>query len=390
MEYDFDRVIDRRNTDSTKWGFNEKQFGDKDVLSMWVADMDFESPAPVINAIIQRAQHGIFGYAMRPDSYYDSMVEWMRKRHGWEIKREWLANAPGVVNALDLAVHTFTQPGDKIIIQPPVYHPFFTIVRNNGRQLILNPLKLENGRYRMDLHDLERQIDGRTKVLILCSPHNPVGRVWTKEELAALGELCVRRNILIFSDEIHSDLILRGYKHSPLAMLSKELEQRTLTFIAPSKTFNVPGLGASAVIIPNHRLMTEFKHTLDNFGLELGNVFGTVALETAYRHGEEWLEQLLNYLQGNIDFVLRFIQTRVPKIKVIRPEGTYLLWLDCRELELDNAALRDLFLKKAKVALNEGHTFGTGGDGFMRMNIGCPRSILEEGLKRIERAVNNL
>lgn len=382
MKYDFDRVIDRRNTDSIKW----KTYGE-DILPMWVADMDFQAPPQVIAAIQQRAEHGIYGYAVRPDSYYQSMIDWMRRRHGWEIKRKWLAHSPGVVTALDLAVHAFTQPGDKIIVQPPVYFPFFTIVKNNGRQLVFNQLSAENGYYRMNLIDLERKIDNRTRALMLSSPHNPVGRVWSKDELIALGELCLRKNLLIFSDEIHSDLILPGHKHIPLALLSPELAEITITIIAPSKTFNVPGLYTAAAIIPNPKLHTQFDHMLENMALNNSNTFGMVGLEAAYRYGEEWLEALLDYLQGNIDFAIRFFQERVPKIKVVCPEGTYLLWLDCRDLGLDHDRLRDLFLKQAKVAMNEGHTFGPGGEGFMRMNLGCPRSVVQEGLERIERAV---
>ena len=353
MKFDFDRVIDRRNSDSSKW----KTYS-ADILPMWVADMDFQAPPQVIDAIQQRAQHGIYGYAVRPDSYYQSMIDWMRRRHGWDIQRAWLAHSPGVVTALDLAVHAFTQPGDKIIAQPPVYLPFFTIVKNNGRQLVFNQLSTENGYYRMDLADLERKIDNRTRALMLCSPHNPVGRVWTKAELIALGELCLRKNILIFSDDIHSDLILPGHKHIPLAMLSPELAEITITVIAPSKTFNVPGLYTAAAIIPNPKLRAQFNHMVENMSLNSSNVFGLVGLEAAYRHGEEWLEQLLVYLQANIDFAIRFFQQRIPQIKVRCPEGTYLLWLDCRELGLDHDGLRDLFLKQAKVALNEGHTFG--------------------------------
>lgn len=357
---------------------------------MWIADMDFQAPPQVVQAIQQRAQHGIYGYPIRPASYYEAIIHWVRKRHGWEIKGEWIAHSPGVVTGLALAVHAFTQPGDKIIIQPPVYPPFFTIVQSNGRQLVLNPLRHENGYYRMDLDHLEKQIDHRTRALILCSPHNPVGRVWSKDELVALGELCLRKNVLIFSDEIHSDLILREYHHTPLAMLSPELAEITLTFIAPSKTFNLPGLYTAAAIIPNYRLHTQFALTLENFGLKDSNIFGMVGLETAYRSGEEWLEALLDYLQGNLEYAIRFFRQRVPQIQVAPPEGTYLLWLDCRALGLDQAGLRHLFLKHAKVALNDGRLFGPGGEGFMRMNIGCPRSILQEGLERIERAVKNL
>jgi cystathionine beta-lyase len=383
MKYDFDRVIDRLETDSIKW----KTYP-PDVLPMWVADMDFESPKPVIDAILKRAQHGVFGYPTPPTSYHESIIDWMRQRHGWDVKREWLAHSPGVVTALNLAVNAFSQPGDKIIVQPPVYYPFFAVTRNNGRQLGFNPLREENGFYRMDLADLERHIDSRVKALILCSPHNPIGRVWSKEELAALGEICLRKNVLIFSDEIHSDLILGGNNHTPLAMIAPELADITLTFIAPSKTFNLPGLFSSTVIIPNPRLHAQFNHMLENIWLVHTNIFGMVALEAAYRHGGEWLAQLIEYLQGNVDFAIQFFKERVPQIKVGCPEATYLLWLDCRALALDEKQLRDLFLKKAKVALNEGQTFGPGGEGFMRMNIGCPRSVLQEALERIERAVN--
>jgi cystathionine beta-lyase len=387
MKYDFDRVIERRGTDSDKW-----QVYGAEVLPMWVADMDFLAPPQVIDALVKRAQHGVFGYPMHPDPYYEygSMIDWMRTRHGWNIKRKWITHSPGVVTALNLAVNAFTQPGDKIIVQPPVYPPFFSIVKNNGRQLVFNPLRTENGYYRMDLADLEKRIDSRTKALMLCSPHNPVGRVWTREELAALGEICLRKNVLIFSDEIHSDLILRGAKHTPLATISPELAEITITLIAPSKTFNIPGLFTSALIIPNPKLRAQFNHMLENMALNSSNIFGMVGLEAAYRHGAEWLDELLVYLQGNIDFTIRFFKERVPQIKITCPEGTYLLWLDCRDLGLGHDALRDLFLKQAQVALNEGHTFGAGGEGFMRMNIGCPRSVLQEGLERIERAVKSL
>ncbi len=389
MEYDFDRVIDRRQTDSVKWGLNAKLFGDADVISAWVADMDFESPAPVIEAILARARHGIYGYGVRPAAYTDSMVAWMQTRFGWTTASEWYAFSPGVVPALALAVHAFTQPGDKIIIQPPVYPPFFSIVKNNGRQLVFNPLKFHDGKFQMDLENLERQIDPRTKMLILCSPHNPVGRVWSREELTALGEVCLRHNLLIISDEIHADLVLRGHTHTPLAMLSDAFAQNTLTCIAPSKTFNIAGLYTAATIIPNARLRAQFNHTRENLGLEGGNVFGIAALEAAYRTGGEWLTQLLDYLQGNADFLMSYFAERIPRIKPIRPEGTYLVWLDCREMGLDDAALKEWMLKRARVAMNEGHTFGEQGRGFLRLNFGCPRATLVEILQRIEQAARS-
>jgi cystathionine beta-lyase len=387
MKYDFDRVIDRRGTDSVKWAVNEKRFGSRDVISAWVADMDFEAPPPVVQAIRARAEHGIFGYPIRPPGYYDALANWTRKRYGWEIQTEWATHSPGVVTGLCIAVHAYTQPGDKIIIQPPVYPPFFSVVRNNGRQLVFNPLKFADGTFRMDLENLEKQIDARTKMLILCSPHNPVGRVWTRDELSQLGELCLRKNILIVSDEIHCDLILRGYAHVPLARLSDALAQNTITTLAPSKTFNIPGLYAAVAIIPNPRLRAQFDTARENLGLEGANIFGMVALPAAYRTGEEWLEQLLDYLQGNLEFLLTYFEKHIPAIKPIRPEGTYLAWLDCRGMGLDDAALKEWMLKRARVAMNEGHTFGEPGRGFLRLNFGCPRATLEEALQRIEKAV---
>ncbi len=390
MKYDFDRVIPRTNTDSVKWMGLQDRFGVTDALPLWVADMDFESPAPVVQALVQRAQHGIFGYPWRSDAYYSAIVGWLARRHGWRVQRDWITVAPGVVTSLSVAVHALTQPGDKIVIQTPVYPPFFSAVRNNGRQLVRNPLRFENHFYRMDLQDLERKIDKRTKLLILCSPHNPVGRVWSREELAALGEICVRHDLLILSDEIHSDLILSGHRHTPIATISDELAERTLTFLAPSKTFNIPGLGTSFVVTPDENLRTRFKGMAENLGLEAGNVFGLLALQVAFDQGEEWLEQLLDYLAGNLDWATRFIRERIPGIQAVCPEGTYLLWLDCRGLGLEPAALKDFMLRQARVALNDGREFGKEGEGFQRLNVGCPRSVLAEALTRIETAVHSL
>lgn len=390
MQYNFDRVIDRRRTDSVKWSVNEKMFGSQDIISAWVADMDFESPAPVVEALCARAAHGIFGYPIRPAAYYDALINWMHKRHHWEIKTEWLTYSPGVVSGLCIAVHAYTQPGDKVIIQPPVYPPFFSVVRNNGRQLVLNPLRVIEGKYQMDLENLEKQIDARTKMIILCSPHNPVGRVWTRDELTQLGDLCLRKNILIVSDEIHCDLIFRGATHVPLAMLSDALAQNSITTIAPSKTFNIPGLYTAAAIIPNARLRAQFNIVRENFGLEGANVFGIAGFEAAYRAGAEWLDQLLEYLQGNLEFLQDYFEKSIPRIKLTRPEGTYLAWLDCRGLGLDDAALKEWMLKRARVAMNEGHTFGAEGRGFLRLNFGCPRATLAEALQRIADAAEKV
>jgi len=386
MQYNFDRVIDRRHTDSIKWSRNEKLFGNAEVIPAWIADMDFESPAPVIEALRARAAHGIYGYPIRPSGFYHALVQWMKKRHGWEIQPEWITYSPGVVAGLALVVHTFTQPGDKVIIQPPVYPPFFAIVTQNGRQLVLNPLQVIDGTYRMDLDDLERQIDARTKLLILCSPHNPVGRVWTRDELIRLGQVCLDKNILIASDEIHCDLLMRGARHIPLASLSDALAQTTITFVAPSKTFNLPGLYTAAAIIPNARLRAQFDHTRASLGLDGANIFGIVGFQTAYESGEEWLDQLLLYLQGNLEFLQNHFEKFIPRLRLTLPEGTYLAWLDCRELGLDTAGLREWMYTRARVAMNEGHTFGEQGRGFVRLNFACPRATLQEIVHRIEQA----
>lgn len=386
MHYDFDRIVDRRSTDSIKWSRNDKLFGDAGVIPAWIADMDFESPAPIIEALRARAAHGIYGYPIRPPEFYNALARWMHQRHCWNVQPEWITYSPGVVTGLALTVWAFTQPGDKIVIQPPVYPPFFTVVKNNGRQLVLNPLTIVDGKYRMDLEDLERQIDTRTKLLILCSPHNPVGRVWTRDELIALGELCLRKHVLIVADEIHCDLLLRGARHTPLASLSDALAQNTLTFVAPSKTFNLPGLYTAAAIIPNARLRAQFEAVRNDWGLEGSNIFGMAGFIAAYQYGEEWLDQLLVYLQENLEFLQNYFKKFIPRLGLNIPEGTYLAWLDCRALNLDDAGLRAWMYKRARVAMNEGHTFGEPGRGFVRLNFACPRATLQEIARRLEQA----
>ncbi len=389
MKYDFDKLIERHNTCSFKWDMAEKLVGESDVLPLWVADMDFQSPAAVLEALKKRIEHGIFGYTAIPDSCYDAVVGWMKKRHNWSVKKEWITFTSGVVPALHWSVMAYTHPGDKVIIQPPVYYPFFKAARFTGRQLIENSLKYENRRYVMDFEELEKQFDSRTKLFILCSPHNPVGRVWTREELTKLGELCLKYNVVICSDEIHSDLVFKNSTHIPTASISDEIAQITVTCSAPTKTFNFVGTGLGFVIIPNKRLFNEFSNIQNNVGYEseLGNLFGILATEIAYSHGEEWLDQVLDYLQGNLEFLTGYIERNIPEIKVIQPEGTYLIWLDCRALGMNDTELKDFLVKQAKVWLNDGPMFGSKEEGFQRINIGCPRSILEEALKRIEQAV---
>jgi len=389
MKYNFDEVIDRKNTNSIKFDWLEKNFGSSDMLPMWIADMDFKCPKPIVDALIKRAKHGIYGYSERGDSYFQSIIDWNKRRNNWELKKEWILFTPGVVPALNLLVRTFSFPGDKVIVQNPVYYPFDAAILNNGRRVQYNLLKYENNRYIMNYKDLEEKAkDPRVKLLVLCSPHNPIGRVWTKEELTKLGEICIENNIIVISDEIHSDLILKGYKHTPFASISEKFAQHSVTCTAPSKTFNLAGLQTSNIIIPNEHLRTYFSQTLESNAIMKPNAFGIVALKTAYNEGEEWLEQLLEYLNKNVCFIEEFIKEKMPEVKFIRPEGTYLAWLNFTALGKDEKELETIMHKKAKIALDEGYVFGKGGERFERINFACPRSILEEALNRIEKAIH--
>lgn len=390
LKYNFDKIVNRKGTGCKKWDGLKTWYGEDDLIPMWIADMDFESPPCVIEAIERRAAHGIYGYSIREESFYEAVVDWMGRRHGFSVEPDWIVPSPGVVPALILSILALTHPGDKVIVQSPVYPPFFSAIVENGRQVLINRLRFENGRYTMDLDDLKRSIDSRTRMILLCSPHNPVGRVWRSEELLRLGEICLDHDIVIVSDEIHSDIVFRGNEHTPIASISSELLENTITCTAPSKTFNIPGLATSVNIIPNERMRREFQHVVEALHLATSNAFGIVALEAAYRGGEEWLEELVLYLEENVKFLSAFLEERVPQIKLIKPEGTFITWLDCRGLPIEAEKTAEFFTRRAKVALNDGLTFGPGGEGFMRMNIGCPRSTLEEGLLRIEKAVKSL
>lgn len=362
--------------------------GENAILPMWVADMDFVAPPAVVEALVARAQHGIFGYTFRTPEYDQSVVNWMHRRHGWDIRPEWLCNTPGVVPALNLLVRTFVPAGGKVIVQPPVYYPFFSAIEHNGASIVRNPLLLQDGRYCMDLRGLEEIArDPLVKMVILCSPHNPVGRVWTRDELVRFGEICLRNNVLVVSDEIHGDLIFPGNKFVPFATLSEEFAQNAIVCTAPSKTFNLAGLKTSNIIIPNARLREQFDHLVHASGLAGMDAFGMVALQAAYNHGEEWLDQLLDYLQSNLRYVQEYLRAHLPEITAIQPEGTYLVWLDCRRLGLSAARLKDLCLEQARVYFDEGCIFGPEGEGFQRMNIACPRSLLAEALDRIRDTV---
>lgn len=383
--YDFDKIISRQNTNCAKW-----DAVDKDLLPMWVADMDFQSPPEVLAALQERVRHGILGYNGGYDSWSEALIKWTEKRNGWTPQQEWFSTSPGVVAALYMLVRALTQPGDRIIIQPPVYRPFFNVARSNGCELLENPLWFDGRKYRMNLGQLQLPKDARAKLLILCSPHNPVGRVWSREELEALGRFCLEHDIIIISDEIHSDLIFSNYRHTVLASISGELEQNTVICQAPSKTFNIPGIQASNVIIANEKLRSAYRRILHGSGLNLPNVFAVAAAEAAYRCGENWLEELMTYLEENYRFARNFFTTNIPEIKLVEPEGTYLLWLDCRGLGLNDKELDSFIKEKARLLLEPGTIFGTGGSGFQRMNIACPRQRLEEALLRLERAVRDL
>ncbi|TCP31279.1 cystathionine beta-lyase [Scopulibacillus darangshiensis] len=389
MKYDFNIETERFNTASVKWDETENLFGDKDILPMWVADMDFRIPDEVVEALKNRAEHGIFGYTTRSESYLNAVVDWMKERHQWDVKKEWLCHSPGVVTGLSLIVDAFTKPGDKVVIQPPVYYPFTKVVLKHGRDLVFNPLKFEDNRYTMDFDDLERKLDPDVKLLILCSPHNPVGRVWTKEELTRLGEICLKHGGIVVSDEIHFDLVFKEHQHVPFATISEAFANNAIVCTAPSKTFNLASLQTSNIIIPNDGLRETYTAQLEKYSLGMPNAMGMVAAEAAYRYGEEWLDQCIDYVKENLDFMTDYISKNIPKIKVIQPEGTYLAWLDCRLLDLEEKKQEELMLKKAKVAFDEGYIFGQGGTGFTRINLACPRSILVEGLKRLEQAVKN-
>ena len=384
MTYNFDELVDRTKTNCVKYDGRKMFFGNEDVLPLWVADMDFRTPDFIVKAIRERAGHEIFGYTFRSENYSRSIVDWLKRRHNWEIKPEWISFSPGVVAGLTMAIEAFSMPGDGVIIQPPVYFPFFDSVKGTGRELIENPLRQENGRYYFDLDDLKRKITARTKLLLLCNPHNPGGMAWNEKELTELAKICMENKVLIVSDEIHSDLIFPGFKHTPLAGISEEIAQNCVICMAPSKTFNTAGLTTSFLVIPNKRHFVAYERVMRLPHLHMGNIFGTVALEAAYTHGDEWLEQLINYLHTNYIFLENFFAEYLPEAKVMKPEATYLIWIDFSAYGLTNEDLNQKLIEGG-VGLNRGVQFGKQGSGFMRMNIGCPKSVLEEALIRIRK-----
>jgi cystathionine beta-lyase len=386
--FDFDRVIKREGTASLKYDGRQDMFGDSDVIPLWVADMDFASPPAVTAALIERANHPINGYTIFPESLYAALIDWFKRRHGWIIEREWIVMSPGVVPSLHAAVMAFTSAQDSVIIQPPVYFPFFSAVTDAGRNLLLNPLRLEKGQYRIDFEHLE-QCAADARMIILCSPHNPVGRVWRKDELTRLLEIAAKYDLIIFSDEIHADLVYPEAKHHILEPLSAN-RKNIITAVAPSKTFNTPGLNLSALIIPDASQRSAITKVFDGLHVSAANPFSIVAFEAAYQNGDVWLDTLLCYLKETRDFVVTYLNNHLPNIHVSAPEGTYLLWLDCRDLGMNDAQLRQFFIQHARVGLSPGIIFGEAGSGFMRMNIAAPRSVITTALNLISQAIKSL
>jgi len=387
MQYDFDTPIDRTHTWSIKHDFKKENGKADDILPLWVADMDFRSPDSVVEALKKAVDHGIFGYSRADESYFDAVAAWYQKRHHLTLQPEWMTCTPGIVFALSIAVRAFTQEGDAVLIQPPVYHPFSRAILRNKRTLVENPLVLKDGHYEMDLEDLEQKVlDEHVKLMILCNPHNPVGRVWTREELTALADICLRHHVYVISDEIHGDFVWQGHEQTPYASISEEACLHSMMCTAPSKTFNLAGMATSNLFIPDPEMRRKFRSELLDVGQENMNRLGLFACRAAYEGGGEWLDQLIGYLAGNLALVRDFCKNRVPQIQLVEPEGTYLAWLDCRELKLSQKDLNEFFSDEAKVWLDPGTHSGEQGSGFMRFNLGSSRSVIAQALDQIEAA----
>ncbi|MED1739562.1 pyridoxal phosphate-dependent aminotransferase [Bacillus swezeyi] len=384
---DFNKKHNRLGTQSVKWDLTQELFGVNDALPMWVADMDFRAPQAVIDALQQRLEHGVFGYTSANAKTKEAVVSWLSRRHGWESEPSSIIFSPGIVTALGTAVQAFTEPGDKVIVQPPVYPPFFDMVTKNGRTVLHNPLIEKDGRYEMDFRDLEKKLsEPDVKLFILCNPHNPSGRSWTKEELTKLGELCLDHGVTVVSDEIHSDLMLNGRQHTPFASISPEFAELSITCIAPSKTFNLAGLQASAILIPDQAKRAAFTQVMQRQGLHSLNTFAVAAIEVAYSKGEPWLDHLIPYIEHNMEEVRRFLEKELPDVQMMKPDASYLAWLDCRALGLSDQEIKRKLIHKGKLILESGPKYGPGGEGFVRMNVGCSLSVVKDGLIRLKTA----
>ncbi len=390
-KYDFDQVIDRRASGALKCDALQSLYGTTGLTPLWVADLDFAVCPDISEALRQRVEHPVYGYASTPESYWQSIIDWLARRHNFEVTRQELAFVPGVVRGVAYAINYFTDRGDKILIQQPVYHPFKMVIEGNGRQVVNNPLRLTENGYEMDLDDLRRVVESeRPKMMILCNPHNPIGIQWAAEEMREVAKICRDNGVIVVSDEIHGDLVLYGKPHIPFVEVSDDAKAITITLGAPSKTFNIPGLVSSWVVVKDEKLRSDFYHWLATNEFSSPTLFATIGAEMAYTHGEEWLNQMLEYIEGTIDEVESFLSKNIPQIRAFRPQASFLLWLDCRDLNLTQTGLVDLFVNKAHLALNDGTMFGKEGEGFMRLNIGSPRKVIIESLQSLADAVNSL
>lgn len=388
--YDFNKPIDRRGTHCVKVEALENYFGRKDLLPLWVADMDFETPDFIIEALRRRLDHAVLGYPVAYDGYWNSIIGWLRDRHGWEVEREWLRYIPGIVKGIAMVINAFTQQGDKVIIQPPVYHPFRLVPEHNGREVVMNPLRRVGDRYEMDFEQLESVIDEKCKLLILSNPHNPVGITWSKATLQRLAEIAAKHNIIVVSDEIHCDMALYGNRHTPFATVSEEATRCSITFGAPSKTFNIAGVVSSFAVVPDPVLREKFFSWLTANEMDMPTIFAMTATEAAFTEGEQWRQQMIAHIEGSIDYVEAFLSENIPAIKLIKPEASFLVWLDCSALGLKHEELVKLMVDEAHLAMNDGAMFGIGGEQHLRLNVGTQRSVLEQAMQQLKSATDKL
>lgn len=384
-KYDFDKIIERRGTGAVKTDRLKDVFGKEDLQAMWVADMDFETPDFIIDALKERMEHPVFGYTVEPEDYRPAICDWVAALHGWEIRKEWLCYIPGIVKGIGMAINALLEKDEKVIIQPPVYHPFRLVPQNNKREVVFNPLRpTEDGSYEMDFENLEKVCDDRCRMLILSNPHNPAGITWPRETLERLADFCHRKGIIVISDEIHSDMALFGNRHIPFASVSPQAAACSITFSAPSKTFNIAGIVSSFAVVPDDGLRERFFSWVEANEMGSAHIFAPIATVAAYRKGSLWRRQMLEYIEGNIGFIISYCKDNIPQIKPLRPQASFLVWLDCRGLGLDHDSLIDLFVNKAGLALNDGEMFNPGGEGFMRLNVGCPRKLLETAMEALK------
>ena len=385
--YNFDEIIDRHHTNAIKIERSKALFGTENVLPLWVADMDFATPDFIVDALKDRCEHPIFGYTKFPENYFEVIIDWIKNLHNWEVNRKWIGYVPGIVTAIAFAIEVFSEPGDEIIIQPPVYYPFMDIINKAERKLINNQLVEKKGRYEMDFDDLEQRITSKSRIFIMSNPHNPGGRAWDFKTLNRLSELCAKHNILIISDEIHSDIILYNHKHCTFATVSETAANNSITFIAPTKTFNIPGLLSSSYIIPNTEIRLKYQKYLEKMELTGSNIFSAIATKAAYTSGNIWRQEMIQYVQQNIDYLADFLRTNIPEIKPMIPEASYLVWLNCKDLGMETNELHSFFAHKAGIGLNKGSVFGPGGEYHLRINVACPRSVLQLAMNQLQNAV---